>query len=245
MAAKLYSFSISHPGQAVERMLDLKGIPYATARVLPGNQRIHLRLAGFRDGTVPAIKIGGRKVQGSRPIARVIDELVADPPLFPDDGEARRRADEAERWGDEELQDVPRRIMRWGLKRNLFLREWLARESSMPGPAIAARITGLNARYYARLVAADEQHARADVESIPALLDRVGALIDDGTLPVEQPIAASFQVLCSIRSLDGLEDFHDVVAAHPAGVAARKLFPQGFTSALAPAFVPGEWLSPR
>ena len=47
-------------------MLELKGIDYRLAHVLPGNQRIHLRLTGFRGGTVPALKLDGRRIQGER-----------------------------------------------------------------------------------------------------------------------------------------------------------------------------------
>ena len=54
-------------------MLDLKGVEYELTEVLPGPQRIHLRLVGFRGGTVPALKLDGRRVQGSRGIARALE----------------------------------------------------------------------------------------------------------------------------------------------------------------------------
>ena len=88
-------------------MLDLKRIEYELAAVLPGTQRIHLRLAGFRGGTVPALKLDGRRLQGSRNIARALEQLRPDPPLFPADPAARARADEAERWGDGVLVTDP------------------------------------------------------------------------------------------------------------------------------------------
>src|SRR3954454_14617282 len=108
-------------------MLDIKGIAYEDARVLAGNQRIQLRLAGFRHGTVPALKLDGRKLQGSTRISRELEALRPDPPLFPADPESRRRVEEAERWGDEQFQDVPRRILRFGLRSAVQLREWFAR----------------------------------------------------------------------------------------------------------------------
>jgi len=37
-------------------MLDLKGIEYELVDVVPLNQRIHLRLAGFSGGTIPAVR---------------------------------------------------------------------------------------------------------------------------------------------------------------------------------------------
>ena len=66
-------------------MLELKGIEYELATVLPGTQRMHLRLVGFRGGTVPALKLDGRRVQGSRAIARALEAARPDPPLFPTD----------------------------------------------------------------------------------------------------------------------------------------------------------------
>ena len=121
-------------------MLDLKGIDYELAAVVPGTQRVHLRLVGFRGGTVPALRLDGRRVQGSRAIARALDQLRAEPPLFPAEPAARVRVEEAERWGDEELQAVPRRILRWGLVQHTELRRWLAEQSGLPAPAVGARI---------------------------------------------------------------------------------------------------------
>ena len=39
------------------------------------------------------------------------------------------------------------------------------------------------------------------------------------------PDAATLQVLCSVRALDGFADLHDQVAAHPCAAPARELFP--------------------
>ncbi len=64
-------------------MLELKGVEYELAEVLPGTQRMYLRLAGFRGGTVPALKLDGRRVQGSRSIARALEQLRPEPSLFP------------------------------------------------------------------------------------------------------------------------------------------------------------------
>jgi glutathione S-transferase len=62
-------------------MLDLKGVRYDLVEVRPPNQRLHLRLAGFPAGTVPTLKLDGRKVQGSRAISRALDERWPDPEL--------------------------------------------------------------------------------------------------------------------------------------------------------------------
>jgi len=51
---------------------------------------------------------------------RALDALVADPPLLPSEDEPARRAAvlEAERWGDEVLQSLVRRIVWAALKRS-------------------------------------------------------------------------------------------------------------------------------
>ena len=67
---------------------------------------------------MPALKIDGDKVQGSRQIARELERLRPEPPLFPADPEQRAAVEEAERFGDEELQHPIRQILWWALKRD-------------------------------------------------------------------------------------------------------------------------------
>jgi glutathione S-transferase len=56
IAAKLYCFPVSSPSHAACAMLELKGIDYRIVHVLPGNQRIHLRLAGFNKLVPPFVE---------------------------------------------------------------------------------------------------------------------------------------------------------------------------------------------
>jgi glutathione S-transferase len=221
-------------------MLELKGIEFEPVSVMPGMQRIHLRLAGFRDGTVPALKLDGRRVQGSRQISRALEQLAPEPPLFPVDPALRTRVEDAEAWGERELQPLPRRIIRWGIVTDMGLRRWLAQESKLPMPELAARTSGPAARYYARVVGADEAAVRRDLVALPRVLDSADALLADGTLSTEQPNAATLQVLSSIRSLDGFTDLAGVVGGRPSSAAARELFP-AFSGPI-PSFLPPDWL---
>ena len=240
MSAKLYWFPLSHPAQAARKALELKNIEFESVNVMPGMQRIHLRLAGFRDGTVPAIKLDGHRVQGSLAITRALEQVAPDPPLFPSDPAARARVEEAEAWGERELQPVPRRIIRWGIVHDMGLRRWLAEQSKLPAPAFAARTSGPAARYYAHVAGADEAAVRRDLAGLPALLDHADALLADGTLDVDRPNAATLQVLASVRSLDGFSDLADEVHERPCAAAARGLFPA--FSADVPSFLPRGWL---
>jgi glutathione S-transferase len=240
VTVKLYWFPLSHPAQAARKMLELKGVSFDAVDVMPGMQRAHLRLAGFREGTVPALKVDGRRVQGSLRISCALDKMVAEPALFPHDPELRARVEAAERWGEEELQPVPRRVIRWGIVHDMTLRRWLAEQSRLPLPAIAARTSGPAARYYARVVGADEAAVRRDLVALPRLLDQADALLADGTLTVDPPNAATIQVLSSVRALDGFTDLAAIVDERPSALAARELFPD-FPGPVPP-FVPAEWL---
>lgn len=247
MSVVLYWQSISHPSQAARKMLDLKHVDYQVVDVLPLNQRVHLRLAGFRGGTVPALKLDGQKVQGTRQIARALDERWPEPPLFPADPEARARVERAERWGEEELQPVPRRLFRFASAQNRELRRRVARAAGMPAPDLVAMASAPTAAYYARTIEADGRRAteagvRADLAALPAMLDRVDRLLADGTLTLDPPNAASLQILATVRLLDVFDDLHDHVAAHACAMPAGELFAD--YPARLPRVLDPEWLEP-
>ena len=241
MTATLYWFELSHPAQAVRVMLRRKGIEHGEVKVLPGFQPL-LRVAGFPGITVPALRLDGRRLQGSRQIAAALEELVPEPPLFPADPAARARVLEAERWGDEVFQAVPRRMFRWALTGDRSLRRWLAESSGVPGPGLAAALGAPSARWFARRVRADEATVRADLRELPAMLDRVDGLLADGVLDVEEPNAATLQVLSTVRSLDSFSDVHPLVDAHACAAPARALFAD-FPGPVPP-FLPAGWVPP-
>jgi glutathione S-transferase len=60
-------------------------------------------------------------------ISRALDELIHKRPLFPHDPGTRGAVEEAERWGHDELQPLPRRIFRWAVVDDPSLRRWVAR----------------------------------------------------------------------------------------------------------------------
>ena len=61
------------------------------------------------------MNVDGKKTQGSREIARELERLQPEPPLFPADAEKRAAVEEAERWGDEEFQHPVRQIVLWSI----------------------------------------------------------------------------------------------------------------------------------
>jgi glutathione S-transferase len=247
MTAVLYFMSISHPSQAARKMLDLKGVEYESVDVLPLNQRIHLRLAGFRGGTVPALKLDGQRIQGSRRIARRLDERWPEPPLLPADPALRERVEEAERWGDEQLQPIPRRLFRYGVACNPQLRHWVVRNQRLPIPALSAQAIRPAVQWYARTLEADGRRAtdagvRADLAALPALLDHVDRLLGDGTLALDPPNAAALQIMASVKLMGGLADLAELVSSHQCAEPARELFPH--YRAELPPFLDPAWLEP-
>ena len=62
------------------------------------------RIYGEGNSTVPGLLVNGEPVHTSRAILARLEELAPDPTLYPEPiADAVR---EAERWGDEELQDL-------------------------------------------------------------------------------------------------------------------------------------------
>jgi len=81
---------------------------------------------------------------------------------------------------------------------------------------------------------------RRALEELPGMLDRVDALLADGVLVPVAPTAATLQVLCSVRALEGFADLRERVAPRACAAAARELFPD---YPAVPAFLPRGWLS--
>jgi glutathione S-transferase len=206
-------------------MLELKGLDYKPIWLLPGLHPALLRTRGFRGGTVPAMKIDGRKLQESRTISRALEELQPDPPLFPADPEKRLQVEEAERWGDEVLQDVPRRIVRWMSVHRPETRVMIAREIGVPLPRFAAWINAPTARRMANKVDSDAEIQNA-IAQVPEVLDHVDDVLEKGVIGGEPPNAADFQIATSVRALLTVRDLDAVTKGRPSADLAMRLIPE-------------------
>ena len=241
MEARLYTIPGSHPGMATRAMLEYKGIPYKRTDLFPVMSKGLLRILGFPGKTVPALKIDGRKVQGSRPIARELEQLRPEPPLFPADPERRAAVEEAERFGDEELQHPIRQITWWSIKKdNSSLRSYSegAKLGIPIGLAVktAAPIVALSARFNE----ATDENVRRDLAALPGFLDRIDAWIAEGILGGEQLNVADFQIAPSIRLAMTLQDLRPAIEARPAGKYALRVIPD--YPGDAPPILPPAWL---
>jgi len=243
VSARLYVIPASHPAIAAELMLERKGIAYKRTDLLPVISKGALRALGFPRQTVPALKIEGSKVQGSRQIARELERLRPNPALFPADPGQRAAVEEAERFGDEELQHPIRQILWWTLKRDKApLRSYS--EGAKIGLPIglamktAAPIVALSAHFNE----ATDENARAGLAALPGLLDRVDELIAAGTINGAELNVADFQIAPSIGLAMTLDDLRPLIEGRPAGALAQRVVPDypGKT----PPILPAEWLEP-
>ena len=226
MATRLYVIPISNPSGAGAAMMRHKRIPHRLVSVMPGLHPFLVRFAGFNRPTVPALEIDGRKVQGSREIARFLDELAPDPPLFPADPDARAAVEEAERWGERVLQPVPRRLFRYLMQTSEEARLWVGGDViGLPGGRVLQFAFLPVIGQLARISHADEATVRATVRDLPALLDHVDALMSDGTIGGSEPNAADFQILASVRVLLEFEDLRHLLEGRACAPAARLLYP--------------------
>ena len=242
MGIKLYGTPPSPPSHSARLMLERKGLEHRNVWLLPGLWPALLRTRGFRGGTVPAMKIDGRRIQGSREISRALEQAQPEPPLFPSDAQARLAVEEAERWGDEVLQDVPRRIIRWLSVHRPESKVLIAREVGIPLPRFAAWINTPSARHLARKVDADGQVERA-IGQVPEVLDHVDELISTGVIGGNEPNAADFQIATSVRALLTVRDLSPVTDGRPAAELAMRFLPD-FPPDFPVGMLPAEWLPP-
>ena len=241
--AKLYVIPGSHPAMAARRMLELKGIPYKRVDLMPVISRGALRVLRFPSNTVPSLSIDGRKLTGSREIARELDAIKPDPPLYPPEPERRTAVEDAERWGEEVLQPAVRRILWNALKRDRAPLASYAEGARLGIPiGLAVKAAAPIVAAANRMNSADDAAVRHDLASLPGWLKRIDDWIADGVLGADPPNAADLQISASLRLAMTLDDLRPAIAARPAGELAMRAIPD--FPGQAPAALPPAWLAP-
>jgi glutathione S-transferase len=240
----------SHACRVAMLMLEHKGVPYRRVVVPTGLHPVAVRLLGFpgspapfryidgrphrsialadRLGTVPALRLGDERLQTNRAIARRLDELQPDPPLFPGRSEARHAVEEAECWGDEVLQMAARRLV---LAASLHGRDGLV-ERGGDGRLGAllwrhdyARLIG--ARYLGRFAFAAHGEAERDLlASLPAMLDRIDGWVEAGVLNGERLYAADFMIVPSLALLHYRRDLRPELEARVSMQLLDRVLPE-------------------
>ena len=238
--AKIYVIPGSHPSWSAMLMLDRKGIPFKRVDLMPVISKGVLKAQRFPGVTVPALKIDGRRVQGSREIARELDHLQPDPPLLPSDPEKRIKVEEAEAWGDE-FQQKPRRFSWWAFKRDRAPMASYSEGARLGIPVgLAVKTGGPIVSLSARFNEATDQNVRANLASLPEDLDRIDGWIKEGIMGGGEPNAADFQIAPSVRLAMSFDDLRPYIEQRPAGRLATQVLPD-FPGRTPPVFPP-EWL---
>lgn len=235
----LHALPPSHPCMTVEAAIRLKGLPYERID-LPMNGEHPVRMQeiyGEGNTTVPGLLIDGEPVHGSRAILGRLEAIEPEPALYTSE-EVR----EAERWGDEELQDLGRRLP-WGALH--FRPELLAAIGG--GEPLDGRGTDYAIRFirgawgYHRITA---ERLAGDLADLPAKLDHIESLARTGVIGGDTPNAADLQIGATIRVLLPIGDLRPLLAGTAAERIALRHFPEHQGSLPAGAY-PAGWVPRR
>jgi glutathione S-transferase len=248
---KLYVILGSHACRTGMLLLEHKGIDYERVELPTGLHPFLLPLRGFgrnsaafrhvdddrphrmlgmmdRLGTVPSLLIDGQHVKTNREIARYLDGLVHDPPLFPADRDRREAVEEAERWGDEVFQMVARRMI---LTASLQGRDGLINRGNdgRLGPLLMRNETMrfVGARLIVRRIFGGGTRAEGELlAALPGMLDRIDGWIEAGVLGGDELNAADFMIAPSFALLTYRRDLRPELERRPAMRLVDRLLPE-------------------
>lgn len=243
MAVTLYGIPASHPVYAATLMLRAKGVGYRRIDLPQWFHRPLLRALRFPGTTVPALVLDGRRIQTTGAIARELDRIRPEPPLLPADPAERSAVEEAERFGDEDLQPVARRILWWSLRRDRSPLESFSQGARLGVPiGLAVKTAAPIVAASARLNRATDENVRSDLAALPGMLARVDDYIAAGTLGGEGLNAGDLQVATSLRLLMTMDDLRPSIESRPSGELALRTVPD-FPGRVPPV-LPSAWLEP-
>jgi glutathione S-transferase len=222
--AELYGVRGSAPSFCAELMLRHKQVHYRRVNLVAARHRRTLRARGFPGRTVPALELNGRLVQTNRAIARALDELVPDPPLFPSDAAARARVEEAELFIDEVLQNATRRMIIWSTLRDPDSVTPHPANGRIPVPRSSWRRAFVRPWAF-RLYGITAAVIRNDFATMPAMLDRIDGYVADGVLNGPQLTAADLELAPVIAALMGIGDNGPKIDERPMAALVSRVMP--------------------
>jgi len=251
MTVKLYMFSGSNAVLTAQLMLAHKGIAHKRVNLPPAAHALIMLGLGFETMTVPGLKVDGRRVQGTRYIARFLDELVPERPLFPADPDRRRAVEEAERWGEGFQNSVRRIFYCMGRRDPKAYKNVMLAERSFPMRALLSIAAPLIIRLATAKHDAIDAAGEVDVAEMPARLDQIDAWIAEGLLNGPDLNAADFQIAANLAAMLLSVDAAPFVLGSPAEALARRVAPDytgsvgtALPDGMIPKALPAEWLTP-
>jgi glutathione S-transferase len=231
-------------------MLEHKGIEYERVELPTGLHPFILPLRGFgsnpsafrhvdddrphrmlgmidRLGTVPSLLMDGQRIKTNREIARFLDRVRPEPPLFPADPVKRAEVEEAEEWGDEVLQMTARRVV---LAASRHGRDALINRANdgRLGPLLTRsetmRFVGVRV-VVGSIFGAGAQAENKLMAGLPAMLDRIDAWVETGVLNGNELNAADFMIAPSLALMTYWRDLADEIERRPSIRLVDRLLP--------------------
>jgi glutathione S-transferase len=247
----LYVIHGSHACRAAMLMLAHKQIAYRLVTLPTGAHPMLLRARGFaghakpirsvdgrahrslaaldRMGTVPALRCDSERVQTNRAIARWLERVQPEPPLFPADTQRRAAVEQAEEWGDEVFQMAARRITLLGGQHGLDALRDHANDGRL-GALLAKgeRSRKINNQIAARVVfkADGEQAEHGLLAELPGMLDTIDGWLAEGVLGGPELNAADFMIAPSLALIAYRLDLRAQIEARPAGAWLERVLPE-------------------
>jgi glutathione S-transferase len=245
----LYVIPGSHACRSAMLMLEHKGVAYrrvdvptllhplavrlhgfdagGQTRAAGGQRPLPLRLGDWL-GTVPALAADGERISTNRGIARFLDERHREPPLLPADPGRRAAVEEAERWANDTLQMVARRLLLAKACRDPSLASTSAGDGRLGYLLYRhALVRRLIVPMIGRLAFATDASIERDLlEELPAVLDRIDGWIADGVLGAEKLNVADFMVAPSLALILYRSDLRPVFEGRPALELVDRLLPE-------------------
>jgi glutathione S-transferase len=225
MRAKLVGVPGSHPVVSAELMLRYKGVEFTRLDLPNMSHKVILPLLRYRGSTVPVLTIDGRRVSGTMKIARALEALVPEPPLFPEDDRATVEGVEA--WADAVLQDGVRQLARWaiGKDKEAMATFLVGPVMGIPEGVMRRALPVLRPGVALQMHTSDDT-AKACLEALGGQLDRVDALLAEGVIGGERPNVADFQIAPSVRLALCFDQLRPQIEDRPAGRHARAFVPE-------------------
>ncbi len=228
----------SHPCRAVARALEMKGLAYETHSFTEGPHNEEMeRIYGEGKRTVPGLLVDGEPVHGSRAIFARLDELTPEPALYPEPiAEAVREAD---RWGDEEFQDLGRHLPFGAL---------YFRPEALGTFAGSGALDPAGTDYAIRMIRALWKYhglscelVAADLAGLPGKLAHIEELAEAGVIDGEEPNAADLQIGSTAMVLGTIGDLRPLLAGTAAERLATRFF-DDYPGAVPAGAYPAGWV---
>src|SRR4051794_25261899 len=234
----LHAVPPSHPCMTVAAAIELKGLEYERID-FPYDERAEKMEEIYGEGRfrVPGAVIDGDAIHGSRAIMARLEQLAPEPAIYP--SEAVR---EAERWADEELQDLGRGLT-WG---SMYFRpESLGTFAGGPpldaaGTDFAIKFVRATWRYHGITAV----RIKEELDGLPAKIAHIDQLAADGVIGREQPNAADLHIGATITVLLPIGDLRPLLEGTAGERIARALFPPSVGEIPAGAY-PAGWVPAR